>query len=90
MSEYFMSKEKKVEEAKVAPMEEKAVDNAVSMPILDVYVSFDDTQLAVIHAAGLESAQVRNELGLALVGKEKPLTLEEAILRAIPKYKVSE
>lgn len=62
-------------------------------PLLSVDVAFDDGQLASILAAGLEPAQVRNEIGLVVIKKEEPqipderrLTLSEAISRAKVRY----
>lgn len=64
------------------------VDPANDPIISDVYVSFDDEQLGRILAAKLGPAQVRNEMGLALVHGEKAMSLGEAIVRAKAKYQV--
>ena len=87
-----MKKEKEVTKD-LAPGTAAPVDSSVGEAfaaaleevITDVYVSWNDQQLALILAAGLEPAQVRQELGLALVGKEKAITLGEAISRATAK-----
>lgn len=50
-------------------------------------VSFSDEQIEALTAAGLEPAQVRNEIGLSCVKEGKGLSFEDAVARAVEKYK---
>ena len=64
-----------------------SAEEVVEAKGLRVDVSFDDAQLAAILEADLEPAQVRNEIGLAKVKEDEMISLEEAIQRAVAKYK---
>lgn len=70
--------------AKKSSVQTEETAEVVGLP---VNVSFDDAQLALILGASLEPAQVRNEIGLALLKNKESITLEEAITRAVAKYK---
>lgn len=68
------------------PTPEPVPPSDLDAPITDVYTSFDDSQREAILAAGLEVAQARQEMGLALINREPAISINEAIARALPKY----
>lgn len=80
---YMAKKEKNVSDEEVVKVEVSVSEEVV---IDAVDVSFDDQQLAKILEAGLEPAQVRNEIGLCKVHGKDKITLTEAIKRAVTKY----